>query len=184
MTRQPTSEVELAVLRVADMIGGVMEFWGFKRNMGRLWGMLYLHDRAMSAEELRGLLSVSTGTVSTTLQELQRWKVIRKTWVPGERRDYYEAETNIWAMVSRVFRERELNEIKTSIDVFRESREILKSEKSKRPAEMEHIQIVDARIKQLLELAKIGESLLDGMLSGAAVDSSPLAMFKLPPEDE
>ncbi len=184
MSQPAASEVQSAQLRVADMIGGMMEFWGFKRNMGRVWGILYLHEKAMSADELRALLSVSAGTMSTTLQELQRWKVIRKTWVPGERRDYYEAETNIWAMVSRVFRERELNEIKTSIQVFRESRDTLKVEEDKRPEDLEHIRFVDARIKQLLELAKIGESLLDGMLAGASIDSSPLAMFKLPPEDE
>lgn len=184
MTEAPPSEVEHARLRVADMIGSIMEFWGFKRNMGRLWGMLYLHDRAMSAEELRGLLAASAGTISTTLQELQKWKVVRKAWVPGERRDYYEAETNIWTMVSRVFRERELNEIKTSIQVFRESREILKSEEHKHPEESEQIRFVDDRIKQLLELAKIGESLLGGILAGASIDSSPLAMFKLPPEED
>lgn len=173
-----------AILRVADMVGGLIEFWGFKRNMGRLWCLLFLHERPMSAEELRQMLSVSTGTMSTTLGELQKWSVIRKAWIPGQRREYYEAETNIWTMVSRVFRERELGEITRSIALFRDARLTFKEEIKAHPENAENVEFVDARVKQLLELAKIGESLLSGILSGDSVDASPLALFKLPPEDE
>lgn len=35
-------DIEAAQLRVADAIGVLMEFWGFKRPMGRLWTLLYL----------------------------------------------------------------------------------------------------------------------------------------------
>ena len=40
------------------------------------------------------------------LAELGQWGVIKKAWVPGERRDFYEAETSIWKMMSRMLRER------------------------------------------------------------------------------
>ncbi len=36
-----------------DAVGGVIEFWGFKRNQGRLWALLYLRDVALSATELQ-----------------------------------------------------------------------------------------------------------------------------------
>ena len=42
----PTDDVEAAILKVADTIGGLMEAWGFKRNMGRVWAMLYLEHGA------------------------------------------------------------------------------------------------------------------------------------------
>ena len=31
---------------VSDSIGRLMELWGFKRNMGRVWTVLYLAGRA------------------------------------------------------------------------------------------------------------------------------------------
>ena len=34
---------------VADTIGQLVEFWGFKRIMGRLWTVLYLEPEPISA---------------------------------------------------------------------------------------------------------------------------------------
>ena len=171
------------MLQVAEMVGALIEFWGFKRNMGRLWCVLFLHDRPMSAEELRQFLSVSTGTMSTTLGELQRWQVVRKAEVPQERREYYEAETNIWTMVSRVFRERELGEIERSITLFRDARETFKTQIEAEPADARELTFADGRVKELLELSKIGQALLSGILAGDSIDASPLALFKLPEEE-
>ena len=43
------------------------------------------------------------------LSELGKWGAVRKSWRPGERRDYFEPETNVWKLVQRVFRDRELS---------------------------------------------------------------------------
>src|SRR5580698_10182306 len=99
--------VDPAVLRVADAVGALIESWGFKRNMGRMWAVLYLEDHALTAAELGERLGLSTGAVSMLLAELVQWGAVKKDWVVGDRRDYYEAETSIWKMVSRVFRDRE-----------------------------------------------------------------------------
>src|SRR5688572_26775507 len=117
--------VEAQVLKVADAVGGLMESWGFKRNMGRVWAMLYLEQAPLSAADIGERLSLSTGSMSMLLTELQEWSVVRKTWVPGERRDYYEAETSIWKMVSRVLRERELIWIRDAAEHFAAADEAL-----------------------------------------------------------
>src|SRR5688572_900934 len=114
-----TSEkVDPAVLRVADAVGALIENWGFKRNMGRMWTVLYLEDHPLSAAELGERLGLSTGSVSMLLTEMQQWGVVKKAWVVGERREFYEAETSIWKLVQRVLRDRELNWIRTAHDEF------------------------------------------------------------------
>src|SRR5215203_6172170 len=110
-----------AVLRVADAVGALIESWGFKRNMGRMWAVLYLDDHPLSAAELGERLGLSTGSVSMLLTEMQEWGAVKKAWVKGERREHYEAETSIWKMVSRVFRERELQWIRTASESFESS---------------------------------------------------------------
>ena len=55
---------------VSDAIGRLMVLWGFKRNMGRVWTVLYLADHPLSAGQLRERLQLSTGAVSMTLTEL------------------------------------------------------------------------------------------------------------------
>lgn len=103
---EPTTENE-AELLAADAIGDVIEHWGFRKALGRTWTMLYLHGDALPAAELGERLQMSAGAVSTTLTELQRWGVVRKVWIPGERREFFEAETDFWKMISKVVHERE-----------------------------------------------------------------------------
>src|SRR5580698_3028065 len=106
---------------VSDVIGRLIEFWGFKRNMGRVWSVLYLSPAPLSAEDLRHLLKLSSGAVSMTLSELSRWGVVRKVWVQGERKDFFVAEVSLWKMISRVFNEREKIEIVAALESFEEA---------------------------------------------------------------
>jgi HTH-type transcriptional regulator, glycine betaine synthesis regulator len=172
-------ELDAAVLRAADAVGGLMEFWGFKRNLGRMWCVLYLSDRPMSAADLGQALSLSTGAVSMALAELLQWGVVKKSWVPGERRDYYEPETSIWKMVSRVFRERELRQIHTAVDAFGEAKSSLGERRlTASPEEARALDFTLDRIRSLLDLAQIGEGLLEAVLSGKSIDASPLVAFR------
>lgn len=154
-----------------------MEFWGFKRNMGRMWTLLYLEQKPMSAADLAERLSLSSGTVSMTLSDLSKWGVVKKAWVPGERRDYYEPETSIWKMVSRVFRERELQQIKAAIEVFERAIDTLRSDSDGDAEHRSRIQFALERVEGLLGLARIGVSLLEAILSGKSVDASPIKLF-------
>jgi len=47
--------------------------WGFKRNMGRVWAVLYLSPEPLTAQDLRDLLRLSSGAVSMILSDLSRW---------------------------------------------------------------------------------------------------------------
>jgi len=172
-------ELDGAVLRAADAVGGLMEFWGFKRNMGRMWCVLYLSDKPLSAGDLGRMLQLSAGAVSMTLGELVKWGAIKKSWVPGERRDFYEPETSIWKMVSRVFRERELRQIHAAIEAFEQvSSGLGRRRRTAGLEEVEQLDFAQERVQGLLDLARIGESLLDAMLTGKPIDAGPLVRFQ------
>ena len=167
---------------VSDVVGRLMEFWGFKRNMGRLWAVLYLSPEPQSAEELRHALKLSSGAVSMTLSELSRWGVVRKVWVQGERKDFYAAEVQLWRMISRVFNEREKAEINAAIEAFTEALayvERMKHEERASAKARARAELQRERIAHLLELAKLGARLLDALLSTAKLDAEPLVRFLL-----
>jgi DNA-binding transcriptional regulator GbsR (MarR family) len=166
---------------VSDVVGRLIEFWGFKRNMGRVWTVLYLSPDPLSAEDLRQALGLSSGAVSMTLSELARWGVVRKVWIQGERKDFYAAEVHLWRMISRVFNEREKSEVVAAIDAFEEAlrqldrtRRTAADPSTRMRAELQH-----ERISQLLELAKLGKRMLDALVSTAKVDAEPLVRFLL-----
>ncbi len=159
---------DAAVLKVADAVGALIEAWGFKRNMGRMWTVLYLEDHPLTATDLQDRLGLSVGAVSMLLGELQEWGAIKKAWVVGERKEHYEAETNIWKMVSRVFRERELQWVKTAVDAFAAAEAEVDQATAARDV------LIAERVAGLTELARVGAHLLEAMLQGEAVDSLPI----------
>jgi HTH-type transcriptional regulator, glycine betaine synthesis regulator len=166
---------------VSDVVGRLIEFWGFKRNMGRVWTVLYLSPEPLSAEDLRHALQLSSGAVSMTLSELSRWGVVRRVWIQGERKDFYTAEVQLWRMISRVFNEREKSEVTAAIDAFEEALEKLERIRrtSNDPAVVARAELQHERIAQLLELARLGKRLLDALVSTAKVDAEPLVRFLL-----
>lgn len=161
--------VDPAVLRVADAVGALIESWGFKRNMGRMWAVLYLEDHALTAAELGETLGLSTGAVSMLLAELAQWGAVKKEWVVGDRRDHYEAETSIWKMVSRVLRERELRWVETALGEF----EGANAELTPGPATATDARraLITARIAGLTQLAQVGSHLLKSILEGESIDN-------------
>ena len=158
---------------VSDSIGRLIEFWGFKRNMGRLWAVLYLSDTPLSARSLQARLQLSSGAGSMTLNELTRWGVVKKVWLQGERRDHYSAEGDFWKMISRVFNERERVEVLDAIDLMEDAIQFLK-DKAKDPEDRDRANFQEERIRELLDLARLGKQLLDALVKDAKVDGSPL----------
>lgn len=90
-----------------DAVGNTIEFWGFKRNQGRVWALLYLRGTAMTAGELERTLNLSKGGVSMLVRDLERWGVVLRVREPGARPWKYRAETGLVRMVRRVIEERE-----------------------------------------------------------------------------
>lgn len=115
----PTSHALQKVdLSVADTVGALMELWGFRRQLGRIWAVLFLSDRPLAAPELCDRLRISTGLLSMSLAELRRWGVVRRVEIPGDRKEHFEAETNVWRLVTRVLREREQRAVEEALATF------------------------------------------------------------------
>ena len=168
MSGSSTQPVTQAELEVADTIGRLMEFWGFKRPMGRMWTLLYLSPAPLGAAELGEQLKMSAGAVSMTLNELLKWGAVKKSWRPGERRDFYEAETSIGKLVQRVLRERELELVRQFGEALGNADAALPG-----PAEGNPPDFKRERVHELQRLARLGETLLTALVAGKIVDPTP-----------
>ena len=79
---------------LVDNIGKVAASLGINRVAGQLYIVLFLSAKPMSLDEMTKALKVSKGHVSTNIRALERWKAVRKLWVKGSRKDFYEANTD------------------------------------------------------------------------------------------
>ena len=172
-------EQELGLLRdVAEAVGSLMEFWGFKRVMGRVWGLLYLRGEALPASDLCDQLAISSGAASMALSELEHWAVVRRIRRPGDRREYFEAETVIWKMISRVLRERELAQIERALEVFERVRARLRAMAA--VGDRHRLEDIAERLGKLVDLARVGRGLLTALVQQGRVDLGPLVRFARP----
>ena len=165
--------VTQAELEVADTIGRLMEFWGFKRRMGRVWTLLYLSPEPLTSAELGERLKMSAGSISMTLNDLLQWGAVKRTWRPGERRDFYEPETSIWKLLSRVLRERELTLIREVKETLQTAEAALARVPNGGRA-AKRLDFKRSRISTLRKLAKVGEKLLTSLDAGRSVNASKI----------
>jgi DNA-binding transcriptional regulator GbsR (MarR family) len=168
---QAASEAEKVTqpeLEVADSVGRLMEFWGFKRPMGRVWTLLYLAPEALGAAEIGEALRMSSGAVSMAIGELVKWGAVKKSWRPGERRDFYEAETSIGRLVQRVLRERELALVRGFGEALEAAIRTLPGDRGQKALAFKR-----ERLTELRRLARLGETLLTSLVAGKTVDPTP-----------
>lgn len=91
----------------SEIIGDLIEQWGFKRHLGRVWGLLYLRPEPLNPKQIQTELSLSAGSVNQLLSELQTWGVAKRVRIAGDRHFYFEAETQIWKSITTVLQMRE-----------------------------------------------------------------------------
>lgn len=164
-----------AALLVADTVGDLMSFWNFKPSMGRVWTVLYLSRRPLSADEIVERTGLSAGSVSMTLQDLQQWGVVRRVWQPDERRRFFDAETDIVRMVTHTLRERELRLVDEAVARLEEAVRILDEEGgSSIPDEMMENRFLATRVRNLLTLARAGRRVIDQLVQAGKLDLSPI----------
>lgn len=106
--------------------------WGINRTMAQIHALLMTAAEPMSTDEVMEALEVSRGNAHTNLKELVAWGLVRPVVRKGERRDYFEAEKDVWHIFTTVARERKRREIEPALAVLakcaEESREILTPE--------------------------------------------------------
>jgi len=77
--------------------------------------LLYLSAEPITAEEIAEALSVARSNVSTSLRELQNWKLVQATHQMGDRRDYFSTSHDAWQLFLTVMQQRVEREIEPTI---------------------------------------------------------------------
>ena len=94
--------------------------WGINRTVAQVHALLFLSDRPLAAEEIAGTLSVARSNVSTSLRELQGWRIVRGVSVFGDRRQHFESMKDLWEMFRVIVEERKRREFDPTVQVVRE----------------------------------------------------------------
>lgn len=107
--------VERFILHWGDMGGQ----WGVNRSVSQIHALLFLSERPQTAEEIAETLGLARSNVSNSIKELLGWQLIRRVPVMGDRRDHFEAEADIWEMLTRIAAGRKAREIDPAVAALR-----------------------------------------------------------------
>jgi DNA-binding transcriptional regulator GbsR (MarR family) len=89
--------------------------WGVNRTVAQVHALLYLSAEPLTAEDIAETLSVARSNVSTSLRELQNWKLVRTTHHLGDRRDFFFTSHDVWQLFLTVVEQRVEREIEPTI---------------------------------------------------------------------
>ncbi len=111
MNHPNPSSLAAARRQFVDLWGQMAPHWGINRTMAQIHALLMISPRPLTAEQVMEELHISRGNVSMNLRELGNWGIVRRTSVPGDRRDFFTTEGDVWVMFHNIFRERKRREL-------------------------------------------------------------------------
>jgi len=99
--------------------GAMGALWGVNRSVARVHALLMASEGPVSLDEVADRLRISKGNASMSLRELRAFGVVRQVGAPGDRRDFYVTEPDVWAMFFRILRERKRREFDPALEAIR-----------------------------------------------------------------
>jgi hypothetical protein len=77
-----------------DFFMQVAQFLGLPKSVGQIFGLLYASEHPLTLDDIAERLQISRGSVSTGLNYLRRFDAVRTAFVVGDRREFYQVETD------------------------------------------------------------------------------------------
>ncbi|NUA27313.1 GbsR/MarR family transcriptional regulator [Cupriavidus basilensis] len=94
--------------------------WGINRTVGQIYALLFTASRPLNADEIAEALGFSRSNVSIGLKELESWNLVKLSHQPGDRREYFSAPDDVWAIFRTLAEERRRREIDPTLSMLRE----------------------------------------------------------------
>ncbi len=132
--------------------------WGVQRAMAEVHALLFIAGEPLAAEEIMTRLGISRGSASTCVRQLADWRLVQCVKVRGDRRDFHQAEQDVWKLFITILRARKRREFDPLLEQLASCRPT-KSSTRKSEAQANARASHDKRIAELLQLLKVFESL-------------------------
>lgn len=150
-------EYDLARDKLIDCWGALGTNWGISRTVAQIHALLMVSPKPLTSDQIIEELKISRGNVSMSLKTLMGWGIVQKHFVPGERKEYFASEKDVWKLATQIAKERRKRELEPVIEVLKEVQEV-------ENASPEQIAEFNKMSKDLLKFATQCDSLLGGFI--------------------
>ena len=146
----------------------ISRFWGFPKGMGAIFAVLYLSPSALSLDEIAQETGLTKGAISTEIRALARMGLVHRSSRLGDRKDYYEAESDFYAAIRSILKERQNSEFDRALRSVQETLENMEANwvedeewnfvYARVQALQEFFDAIDSLTKAVVRLEKLGFS--------------------------
>ena len=174
MTHSRNSSLATARRQFVDLWGQMAPHWGINRAMAQIHALLMISPEPLTAEQIMEELQISRGNASMNLRELGNWAIVRRTSVPGDRRDFFTTEGDVWVMFHNIFRERKRRELDPLLNRLVDCAEAPGKAAEKPDEQAQHKAYTD-RMNELTEFFSVFHNLFGRILEHPPADLAAMA---------
>ncbi len=132
--------------------------WGINRTMAQIHALLMVSPDPITQDDLMEQLDISRGNVNMNIRELITWGLVDRVILPGERREYFTAEKDIWKVATQIIKERKKRELDPMLKLLSQLEKIEGDKKDKKTK-----QFVDT-VSSIKKLGLQADKTLDVMI--------------------
>jgi len=152
--------------RFIALWGQMGSSWGIPRTMAQVHALLYAVGEPLNTDEVMEHLGISRGSASTTLRQLLDWGVVWRVHRRGDRKEYFQAEQDVWKMFRLIIAERKKKEIDPLLEALEACRGLTDLPPQRRidsgaAAKQGH----NERLDRLIEFVRIVDSISQRFIS-------------------
>ncbi|TVQ31494.1 MAG: MarR family transcriptional regulator [Phycisphaeraceae bacterium] len=158
--------------------------WGISRTMAEAHALLFIAGRGMNTDEVMERLQISRGNASMSLRALVEWGLVSRAHKRGDRKEYFQAETDVWTMLRTIVRERMKREVEPVLASLHEIRDMTGASMPTAPtgetaeAIEQHNKNLDELIDVVTTLDKLGHRFASPSGVGLRIAATALAKIK------
>jgi DNA-binding transcriptional regulator GbsR (MarR family) len=149
--------------------------WGISRTMAEIHALLFVATEPLCTDDVMELLAVSRGSASTNLRQLINWGLIHRVHRRTDRKEYFEAEKDVWQMFETITRERRRREVEPIVETIQRCLSVIDREEPKQSGEAkEQAEAYRKRFSDILELFNLMNNAFNAITKMGASGWKPL----------
>ena len=154
--------------------GAFATHWGINRTMAQIHALLLISPNPITQDDIMEQLNISRGNVNMNTRELIDWGLVDRVLIPGERKEFFSAEKDIWKVSTQIIKERKRRELDPMLKLLAQLEKI-EGDKTDKDTK----QFIDT-VQGIKKLGSQADKMLDVMIKAEEnwITGSLLKFFK------
>jgi DNA-binding transcriptional regulator GbsR (MarR family) len=132
--------------------------WGINRTMAQIHALLLISPDPLTQDDMMEELNISRGNTNMNIRELINWGLAERVLLPGERKEYFTAEKDIWKVVKQIVKERKKRELEPMMQLLDKLEDVEGDKRDK------HVKTFVDMVSGIKKLGQQADKTLDVMI--------------------